>query len=531
MLMVKRFTSILLLLLSVVLTVSADELPATFQWAHSVDGNTTGGDNVIGMALSSNGGYFVATSFGSSDKQTNAKTVWLDGVENTSMVGSLYSSGNSHNNNLVLQKVNQQGAVEWTAYSNLGDIDANNTHIAATSDGGLVVVTKTRALIDEYSNTLLRYVQPDGVEKTVDDENTEFGAYSQVVLKITCDGTLSWKRVIYGLVRTDTKYATKNNATVYGLALDSDDNIYLTGNYRTTLSFPTSDGDYQSIEAKDSLGWNGDSQAVVGDMFLAKLNSEGYYTGCLLQDGIIKFACLDKMVCHGGTLYLNGRIQGDEDRNKTSVTIGSTTLTADTKYQTELLLSVNTSNLSVNYVKPLTSVANSGNRFVIQNKGVQYLNGSLYYTGLLNGSWQQDGTTVAANPTSKQLKGYVLQANPQTGVVTNAAVRTAGSIGGFFGVYAAADSLYAFGYDMSAGAVIVPISTSDYSVGTATIVCSYGTVANATMPVIDDKYVIMANRGGKANTFTNTATFYNGATIFSNLKCWGTVFYSYYFNK
>lgn len=48
---------------------------------------------------------------------------------------------------------------------------------------------------------------------------------------------------------------------------------------------------------------------------------------------------------------------------------------------------------------------------------------------------------------------------------------------------------------------------------------------------VDGNYFVMANRGGKANNFANTATFYNGTTTFSNLRCWGTVFYSYYFNK
>lgn len=530
--MIKRFTYFFSLLLMLCMGTSANAQGAwNYQWAHSVDGNTTGGDNIIGMALASDGGYFVATSFGSSDKQTDATGVWLDGTKSGSIIGSPYSTGNSHNNNLVLQKVGQNGSIAWTAYSDLGDIDANNTQIAATSDGGLILAVKTRVILEDEYSTLLRYNKLESIPYVFDDECAELGEYRYLIIKVDGEGNVSWGRFISGLVRTDTKYATKDNATINGLAVDSNDNIYLAGNYRTTLSFPTEAGEYQDIVAKDSLGWDGDSQAVVGDLFLVKLNSQGYYANSLLQNGTIKFASLDKMVCHGDTLYLNGRILGDSERNNTSVTIGGTTLTADAKYQTELLLSANTADLSVNYVKPLTSVANTGSRFVIQNKGAQYLNGNLYYTGLLNGSWQQDGTTIAANPTSKQLKGYVLQVNPATGVVTNAAVRTAGSIGGFFGVYAASDTLYAFGYDMSTGAVLVPISTSDYSVGTATTICSYGTVANATTPIVDGNYFVMANRGGKANNFSNTATFYNGTTTFSNLRCWGTVFYSYYFNK
>ena len=118
--------------------------PLTFQWAHSVDGNTTAGDNVIGMAKSSDGNYYVATSFGSSSSQTNAMGVWIDGVESDEIEGSPYT-GTSQNGNLVLQKVNKQGEILWTAYSDKGDVDHGATHIAATPDGGVVMALKVRA--------------------------------------------------------------------------------------------------------------------------------------------------------------------------------------------------------------------------------------------------------------------------------------------------------------------------------------------------------------------------------------------------
>lgn len=88
--MKKKFT--LLLAAFMLLMVSAQaQSPLTFQWAHSVDGNTTAGDNVIGMAKSSDGNYYVATSFGSSSSQTNAMGVWIDGVESDEIEGSPYT--------------------------------------------------------------------------------------------------------------------------------------------------------------------------------------------------------------------------------------------------------------------------------------------------------------------------------------------------------------------------------------------------------------------------------------------------------
>lgn len=316
---------------------------------------------------------------------------------------------------------------------------------------------------------------------------------------------------------------TKNNIYVNGLAVDENDNIYLAGNFRTEMYLNKSDETKATLVAKSSVDtWGGDSQNTVGDMFLVKLDSKGYYLNSIVNNGIVDCAFLDKVVYNDGKLYLDGRVKsvGNE------ITFGGVTVNASKDFQTQLLLSVNTEDLSVNYIKSLTSVANKSGRFVIQNKSVQYLNGYVYFTGLLNGSWQQEGESenIATNHTSAQLKGYVLKMNPETGKVEKATVRTDGSIGGFFGVYEGTKKLYAFGYGMSAtdrGAIIAPIDKETYAVETPIIVCTYGVVGNATAPIVDGENFVMANRGKSA------ASFYGTDKKFENLKNWGSVYYSY----
>lgn len=521
--MKKKFT--LLLAAFMLLMVSAQaQSPLTFQWAHSVDGNTTAGDNVIGMAKSSDGNYYVATSFGSSSSQTNAMGVWIDGVESDEIEGSPYT-GTSQNGNLVLQKVNKQGEILWTAYSDKGDVDHGATHIAATPDGGVVMALKVRAWVEEAGlRNLLEYVNPDGVGYSVTDFANQKGEYKYLIVKIDSDGNIIWCRIISGEVKTDTKYATKNNAYINGLALDEVGNIFLAGNFRTSLTFLNDDSaTTTTLEAKNTSNWNGDSQAVVGDLFLVQLDSNGFYKKSLLADGTAKCAFFDKIVYDEGKLYLSARVQGDG----TEMKLGGLKVDASNDRQTEILASVNASDLSVNYVKSLESVANTDNRFVIQNKSVQLLNGKLYYTGLLNGSWKQDGQTLLDNPSSKLLKGYVLQVDPATGHVDNAAIRLDGGIGGFFGVYEGQKNIYAFGYDFNGGAILAPISKDNFTLGTATKVCSYGTVGICTTPIVDGENFVLANRGGVARNFSNKASFYGTDFKFDNLKCWGTVYYSY----
>lgn len=370
---------------------------------------------------------------------------------------------------------------------------------------------------------MLCYVDATESETNITGDQVE-SEYRYLIMKITKTGTIEWYRRITGLVKTNGENKpTKNNIYVNGLAVDENDNIYLAGNFRTEMYLNKSDETKATLVAKSSVDtWGGDSQNTVGDMFLVKLDSKGYYLNSVVNEGVVDCAFLDKVVYNDGKLYLDGRVKsvGNE------ITFGGVTVNASKDFQTQLLLSVNTEDLSVNYIKSLTSVANKSGRFVIQNKSVQYLNGYVYFTGLLNGSWQQEGKSenIATNHSSTQLKGYVLKMNPETGKVEKATVRTDGGIGGFFGVYEGTKKLYAFGYGMGAtdrGAIIAPIDKETYAVETPIIVCIYGIVGNATTPIVDGENFVMANRGKSA------ASFYGTDKKFENLKNWGSVYYSY----
>lgn len=526
----KRFVLVLIALLTVFTFVKAEKLPVNYQWAHSVDGNTKGGDMIVGMTMSSDGNYYVATTFGTSNDEDDALNVWFDGEKlynskNKLVTGSSYV-GTSQNGNLLLQKVDKEGNVLWNMYTLKGDVEHAATKMVPTSDGGVVMAIKTRAWVEAEGLTNLSSIyQPGkrGLKYVITDDLTKPSEYRYVILKITSKGVVDWYQIIRGEVREDTKYATKNNAYVYGLTIDENDNIYVAGNFRTKLWFQDAQNKWNEIDAQNTKDWNGDSQAVTGDLFLVKLNKQGLFLNSFLADGTAKCAFIDNLCFDDGKLYLNGRVQGDG----TEMKLGGFKVDASSDRQTEILASINASDLSVNYVKSLESVANTDNRFVIQNKSVQLLNGKLYYTGLLNGSWKQDGQTLLDNPSSKMLKGYVLQVDPATGHVDNAAIRLDGGIGGFFGVYEGEKNLYAFGFDFTSGAILAPISKDKFTLGTATKICSYGTVGICTTPIVDGENFVLAHRGGVARNFSNKASFYGTDFKFDNLKCWGTVYYSY----
>lgn len=515
--MMKKVTFLLLAVFAIFATASAETL--TFNWAHTVDGATSGGDNMIGTAKAADGNYLIASTFGTTDKALNVNFdgATLQDKDGNAIEGSTYT-GTSNNGNLLLQKVATDGAVKWFAYTKKGDVDQSNSKIVATSDGGVIAVLKTRAWVKAagYDN-ILEVVDATGNVTTVKDMGNEASEYRYLVVKFTADGKLDWTRLIAGLVKTDTKYATKNNSYVYGVAVDAEDNIYLAGNFRTELYFKKADGTKETLVAKNNVDWTGDSQSVIGDLFIVKLDKDGYFTSKLLAEGTAKCAFVDNLAYNDGKLYFNGRVQGDG----TAMTLGGKAVDASADFQTMILGSVNTADMSVNYVNVLTSVANSAKKFVLQNKNVQYVDGKVYYTGLLNGGLAKAGSSEPfATNGATQLKAYVLQVDPATGDVTNSFVNANG-ISGYFGVYVGTNNIYAFGYNMSSGAILTTISKTSFTAGEEYKVCTFGSVAACANPIIDGNNFVMMNRGNK------TVAYYGTETSFTGISNWGVTYYSY----
>lgn len=513
----KKITILLFAVFAIIATANAG-VPS-FNWAHTVDGATSAGDNIIGTAKAADGDYLIATTFGTTktDLGVNFDGATLQDKNGNAIEGSPYT-GTSNNGNLLLQKVATDGAVKWFAYTRKGDVEQSCSKIVATTDGGAVAVLKVRAWVKEagYDN-LLEVVDAAGAVTTVKDMGTQAGEYRYLVVKINADGNLEWTRLIAGLAKETSKSITKNNAYVNGVDVDENDNIYIAGNFRTELYFKKADGNTETLVAKNNANWDGDSQKVIGDLFLVKLDKDGYFVNKLVADGTAACAFFDNVVYNDGKLYLNGRVQGDGS----AMTLGGKTVNASSTLQTEIIASVNTSDFSVNYVNALTSVANKSGKFVIQNKNVQYVDGKVYFTGLLNGGLANGSAEAFLNTNNTILKAYLLQVEPSTGEVVNSLVEAGTGISGYFGVYVGSNNIYAFGYNMGKGAVLATINKSSFAAGDEYVICKFGMVAACANPIIDGSNFIMMNRGKSASTY------YGTDTSFSGLKNWAVTYYSY----
>lgn len=508
------------------MTTSADNLPAEFQWAHSVDGGTKGGDNTVAMCKSGDY-YYIVSSFGAATNQS-ALNVWFDGevLKNTTgeaITGAGYegSSSTSITANLLLQKVQQDGTVVWTAYSNGGDIDWSGTQIAPLSNGGVVLAVKSRIWsANENDKVCFRYNDPKDQQTVISSDKFTASQYNYTICKINPDGEFGdYTNIVMGL-RSDLSKNPKNTIYIYGFATDADDNIYLGGNFSTTLNLD----DSHSYEPRHVDGWNGDVQTKVGEMFVAKYNSKLKLQTAIVEGentGSASCCQIDKLVYNDGKLYAVARVA-----NGKNIVFGSKIFNTSVK-ATPVIMQLSASDLSVNLLNVFEVEVNIKSKYDFKSYGMQYLNGKIYFLGSLNGLWKQDGKTLLDNTTKDMLKGTVLQVNPATCKVEKAAFRADGGIGGIYSVFEGQTKLYAFGWDFSAGAIITPLDKETFVFETATTVCSGGTVANATQPIVDGEYFIMANRSGVAGNYTNTATFYGTTTSLSNLKSWNSVYYCY----
>ena len=346
---------------------------------------------------------------------------------------------------------------------------------------------------------------------------TSASEYRFLILKIDADGKLVWSRLAFGDVQFKNEVlsdavAVKDNAKINSCVVDEAGNVYLAGNFTTSLYFKKEDGTLATLVSKNNSKWDGKA-STYGDLFLVKLDANGYFVNNLGTDGTAKLAMFDKMVYNDGKLYLNGRVQSDGAVLK----VGDKEVSASTTAQTQILASVNTSDLSVNYVNVLASEG----AVTIQNKNAQFVNGKVYFTGLLKGTWL-NGSEKLVSTTA--LNGYVLEMDPATGNISHAV--TSGN--GIFGIYANDKVIYAFGYAASK-AVLTPISVDTWKAETAIPVCTYGTIAIMGTPAIDGDNLVMMTRGGKARS--NVDATFAGTDKTFNLYAWGVVYFSYNLNS
>ncbi len=229
--------------------------------------NSSGGGGQ-GRSGGSSAGFLV--TFGGSQIETDIAGVAVDSSDNIyitgtsngiNVFGSSVTSGNT--DNIFVVKLNSSGVVQWV-YTAGGQGRDRGRKIALDSSGNVYVVGYYQQTVDFGGGDVT--------------SNQSFDAF---LLKLNSSGTFQWVKSYGGSLGNDLGR---------DVAIDSSDNIYMLGAFRTTVDF--GGGDVTS---------NGNA-----DVFLVKFNSSGvfqwvYTAGGTGDDGVRALA-LDS----GDNPYITG---------------------------------------------------------------------------------------------------------------------------------------------------------------------------------------------------------------------------------
>ena len=564
-----------LLTLTALIAVTLGNQAQTLKWHHTLDSNPAAGDNAIELAQAADGTCLVLNMWASCEAGVQPGTMYqnapadfmhyyIDGQlakddKGNEITGSLYkiSDGTSCANNIALQKVDPlTGEIKWIVYTDRGGENSSYEHIVPTKDGGCLMQLYFRHWAQDQETTLIRINGTNGTQQELktdeglwtDDNGNPHSYFVPVLVKISSDGRVEWAKTLWKIAPVKgLKNAPSWLSFTESAAIDDDENIYVCGNYRTTLTF---DNGTAVTPTNGIAGWNGDDQATIGDLYIVKFDKNGNYLKHLVSGGTAANAFAMNMVVEGGKVYITGHVTG----NGGKLTLGGKELTPGTEGQDMLVAGLDT-DLQVEWARIYNNVKNIG---ALHLEALQYQDGALWQTGSLlsntnggNGAGlADDNGRLFVEPATKIHEGMIIKMNPQNGDVMAAGCnQNTYGISKYDGIFFLKDAdgkprLMVSGYEWNRGTVLFSMEEDDATrtissnKEASTVLLDRGdgqylgtNSVNAT-PMVDTAsgMVVFMNRFGRANTANFSARYFDG-TETHKVNCWSTALYGVKFDN
>ncbi len=225
----KSFYFILILLLNLPIFFPQHILASdrVYGWTKSMGGSGNTYERGVSITTDTNGNIFVTGGF---ETTVNFDDTW--GIDNHT------SNGGS---DIFITKYNSDGSYGWT--KSIGGTGTDYGNEITLDTNGNIFVTG-------YFQTTVNFDDSGGT-----DNHTASGNYNIFFTKYNSDGSYGWTKSIGG-----TGYDSG-----FGITLDTNDNIFVTGEFGSTVNFDDSGG-------TDNHTSNGDN-----DIFITKYNADGSY--------------------------------------------------------------------------------------------------------------------------------------------------------------------------------------------------------------------------------------------------------------
>ena len=234
-------------------------------WTRRIGG--PGNDAAYGIAVDASGNIYIAGCFRNA---VNFQKDFNAADPKTSVGGT----------DIFITKINANGNYGWTK-----------------TIGGTANDVAYGIAVDTLGNVYIA----GGFEGTVNfaagftgTENKSSGGGADIfVTKINADGTYGWTKTIGG----------NGNDVAYGIAVDSSDNVYITGYFRNAVNFGA---DFGATDNKTSFGGT-------EDIFITKINANGTYGWTKTIGGTGDDVAYGIAVDTSGNIYITGSFQGSPD--------------------------------------------------------------------------------------------------------------------------------------------------------------------------------------------------------------------------
>lgn len=426
-------------------------------------------------------------------------------------------SSTSGNETVCLTETDRDGNVKWNVYSTNGELMTNSNKVAIADDGSVYATFMLRHTESRGTETP-GFVDATGKETKLAEwncisstDNKEHRYYKVLVMKVSAEGKIQWIREIVGdhtPVAGSSASVNGSPVYVYGMAV-SDDAVYVSGRATAKTEFVKADGTKLTLTPRNTNGWNGDSQTTVGDLYVAKLDKNGYAQKLFTTTGVVDFETSAILDLEGSHLKLLASVKGVD--SSTDYKVGNATYTVP-KYASLLVADLD-EDLNVNWSRLYKGgEPKKKGQGILQYMHMNKIGDDLWISGMGQYNLSNEDGTKTMTMTGTLNEGFVLRLNANTGEWINSTVACKdfdSAITGYMGVFGdeSSDDLWVYGYNFKNDGVFIRKYNKDLTTDKVQVKLLSGLMPTAYNAAADgDRLYIVARGRGALGFYGKTET-------------------------
>ena len=411
-----------------------------------------------------------------------------------------------------MTKTDKSGNVKWSIYSTNGEICSNNDWVKVGKDGSIYAAFLMRHT-DSRGTETPGFVDATGNETKLADwncissiDNIEHRYYKALLMKVSAAGAIQWIREVYADPSPIAGSSTKVNGLpiyVYDLAV-TDNAIYMAGRFTALTKFTKADGTTIDLTPHNVVGWNGDSQQSVGDMYVTKFDLNGYAEKTLTTTGVVACETMQKLCVKDGKFYLFSSVKSAKNSICKDYKIGDKTYEVPS-YVSALVAELD-ENLNVKWSRLFKGSENakSNSTGILQYMHLNKIDDDLWVTGMGQYTLSNEDGTKKLEMKGANNQAFIIRLNAEDGEWINAVSALKDyttAITGYFELFGSEtdkSKVWVYGYNFGADGVFLREYNKDLTTDKDTQVkLMSGAMPTAFASAVDgDKlYIVARGRG------------------------------------